>query len=428
MSNPNPNPTSTAVAKPTAPTELVASLSQYGDGGKIHLVAPATDRFTRPAPMMSPQVTRLLVDANPDAGEVFKMGGKMVGGNWTEFYTLSKTVLERLAMAAGVIWDPVHTKAILMDRDFLVYQAVGWVRMPDGSLTRIIGTKEIDLQLVEAESRLLQTRDLLKNVALAPTGKKWSALSRQEQGVILDQAKSIGYEDLSPEQRRQIDMAVRAEVIEYRKHRFARAETGAKNRAIRSLGLKSTYTAAELRLPMVVVRWGLNPQHEYAQAEMRALWDTQPAMPSNPMPQIADVNTELARLDRLAQIQGTPFAPLMADDEEDAPDLPATAAEEEPEKAVESPADQGPATPKTEANLGSHTADAPGAPPATSLQPLYELEGELGLKGKELAAARRKHLGTEDPTKAPPDRLSQYYEWLAQEVNRQMDMLASRQG
>lgn len=249
----------TIAAKNTA----LSVVEKYGKN--IHLVAPATDRHTTPTALMVPFPTQIKIDANPDNGEVFKVGSRKDGNGWTDMLTLSKVSLERIAQAAGIIWDPRHTKPLTVEHNYLVYQAIGCVRMPDGSLTRISGTKEIDMEVIEEESRMLQARRLLKDT-------------------------KADYEDLTEDQRKRVDRAVRAEMILFRKHRMARAETGAKNRAIRSLGLKSTYTPAELKDPYVVLRWGLNPTHDYAQAEMAALWGEQTSrLPENPLPQVEEL-------------------------------------------------------------------------------------------------------------------------------------------
>lgn len=257
-------------AQPQLPSTVLALIARYGE--KSHLLAPCTDRFSEGTSFIIPSATQIRIDPNPERGEVFRVGAKKVGDQWVDQLTLARPALERIAQAAGLTWDARLTRPLTLTRDYIVYQAVGCVRLPDGTPMRIVGTREIDMEVIEDESRQGQARKLLGR-------------------------KDGEYNDLTPEQRTEVDRAVRAEVLMFRKHRLARAETGAKLRAIRSLGLKSTYTAAELAQPYVVLRWSLNPDHEYAQAERRALWGDQIGpMPENPLPDLEIHDEEEAGL------------------------------------------------------------------------------------------------------------------------------------
>ena len=263
---------------PAAPHLAALELYQRY-GGQGHLLAPATDRFTTGSEVVVPHATQLIIDPNPKGGEVHIIGGKCA---------LSRVALDRIAQAAGVTWEPAKCGATTLDRDYIVYQVVGYIRKPDGTLDTITGTKEIDMAVIEEESRMLQARKLLDD-------------------------KTADYSDLDEGQRTLVDKKVRAEVLEFRKHRLARAETGAKNRAVRSLGLKGVYPPQELQKPFVVIRWGLNPEHPYALAERRALFDHQaPALPSNPLPEAPEP------LDVAGDLGGLGLVEAEGDDEEGA--------------------------------------------------------------------------------------------------------------
>lgn len=240
------------------PTNALELVQRYGE--KHHLIAPCTDRFSEGSSLIVPSATQVRIDPNPEHGEVFRVGAKKIDDKWVDQLTLARPALERIAQAAGLTWDARLTRPLTLTRDYIVYQAVGVVRLPDGTPMRIIGTREIDMEVIEDESRQGQARKLLGR-------------------------KDGEYNDLRLDQRAEVDRAVRAEVLMFRKHRLARAETGAKLRAIRSLGLKSTYTAAELAQPYVVVRWSLNPEHARSQTERAALWgDWTGPLPADPLP------------------------------------------------------------------------------------------------------------------------------------------------
>lgn len=268
-------------------TALISALDRYGKN--VHLLCVATDRFSEGNGLVVPQATQVFVNPDPQAGDVYRMGSKPVriGSTATVYvdqYALSKSALERIAMAMGVTWDSTQTRPVVVTKDTVVYQAVGYVRLPDGTRVKISGVREIDLEVIAEESRLLQTRKLKREEFLSSVEDK---ATKGDYKKADEYSKSASYEDLSDLERAAVDRAVRAEVIEIRKHRMARAETGAKKRAIRQLGLKSTYTDEELKKPFLCVRWGLNPEHEFARAEMRALWGDQVGpMPANPLAQM----------------------------------------------------------------------------------------------------------------------------------------------
>lgn len=241
---------------PQAPINALSLVERYGD--KVHLIAPATDRFSVSSDLMVPYATQIIINPNPQAGDVHDIEGKLV---------LSAVSLSRLSTAAGIVWSERQTRPLTVTKDYICYRAVGYLRLPCGSSIPLIGTKEIDMDAIAAESRIKKCKKLFGARA---------------------------YDSLTEEERRQVDNAVNIEMATFRKHRLARAETGAKTRAIRSLGVRSSYGAAELARPFTVVRWGVNPSHEYAQAERAALWgELSGQMPVNPLPAHEDLHDEL---------------------------------------------------------------------------------------------------------------------------------------
>jgi hypothetical protein len=167
------------------------------------------------------------VDARPakEGGEVYPTGGGKFG--------IVGSALNRIAAAAGVSWDPELT-CTLDDRSdplFCQFRAVGEVRHFDGTEQIVTGTVELDLR--EGSAQL-------------------AAIRGRSQG--------------DPE----------VQIRDMRLFIVRHAESKAKNRAIRSLGMKNGYTQAELFRPFVVAKLMFtgqsdNPEIAYRFAEMNAV-------------------------------------------------------------------------------------------------------------------------------------------------------------
>lgn len=145
------------------------------------------------------------------ATETYDVGGGRRG--------LSKTALDRIAGAAGISWNPHLSRRLddASDPRYVMFHAVGSYRSFDGSELLITGTKEMDLRDGSAQVEALWDR--------------------------YRAAKARG-NARSPE----------GQIREMRLHILAHAETKAKLRAIRSIGLQTAYPAAELQKPFVVAR------------------------------------------------------------------------------------------------------------------------------------------------------------------------------
>lgn len=234
----------------SAPTALATAdpekkLAQYRELGYNVVVAAMNLHVTDPRMMQDFKIIQ--VNPDPKMGEVFETGynsGK---------FALQRPALERIAICAGITWDPRETKVLRAERDYALYQAVGYMRSESGETITLTGTKEIDMSVVEDEMRAEQTVKVFN--AGNQNYKTWN--------------RKVMYEELSPEMRAKVDGLTRREVTVYRKHKLARAETGAKLRAIRSMGLKSAYTGEELARPFVIVRVVPNPHDPMVRASMR---------------------------------------------------------------------------------------------------------------------------------------------------------------
>lgn len=135
----------------------------------------------------------VLIDRRPmeKGGEVYKVGDK---------WALAKSALDRISLAAGISWDPYLTRRIddRSDRRYVEYYAVARVKDFDGRELVLPASRAVDLRPGGAD--------------LAKAGP--------------DAPKFI----------------------------LPLAESKAKNRAIRSLGIKTGYTSEELENPFVVAK------------------------------------------------------------------------------------------------------------------------------------------------------------------------------
>lgn len=172
---------------------------------QVHLVAPA------PAVASVPDgcaISFSTVAIDPEA-ETYKIAG---GG---EKRGLSKCALDKIAHAAGVSWDAYLSRRLDDGSDprYVDFVAVGRYRQFDGSVTMISGRKVMDL------------RDGSATVAVMHDRSKGGDATRE-----ISQMRSF--------------------ILEH-------AETKARLRAIRSLGIRTSYSQEDLAKPFVVARLAL---------------------------------------------------------------------------------------------------------------------------------------------------------------------------
>lgn len=128
---------------------------------------------------------------------------------------LGKVALDKLAAAAGISWDALASGRLDdgSDPHYCHFRAVGSYRSFDGSRLSLSGEVEIDLRVGSP-----QVEEMITKAA----GK--------ERGVADKQ------------------------ILEARKFILRHAESKARNRAVRCLGLRTSYTPAELQKPFVVAK------------------------------------------------------------------------------------------------------------------------------------------------------------------------------
>lgn len=171
---------------------------------QYHLVSPATSCDVLP-PGCGVAMSLVVVNPDTSAGEVYSVGGGKFG--------LSGNAMKRIAAAAGVDWDPMRSGRLDNGRDhhYCHYRAVGTVKNFDGSIRTVSGEVEMDMRDGSPQVVAMEQR--------ARDGKNFESQLRDTRLFLL-------------------------------RH----AETKAKLRAISDMGLKRSYTAAELSKPFAVAR------------------------------------------------------------------------------------------------------------------------------------------------------------------------------
>lgn len=154
-------------------------------------------------------------------------------------YIITGAGLQKLAVVAGVRWDPVETKVTAISHKYVAYTAVGCIRRIDGTSACYKAESDIDIDVVldEIEEHFKTKR------------KKWA---EDKWFQKLGEAEQDAY----------VETAKKKECNFRKKHKTKIAATDARSRVLRPLlMLKKTYTAEELRRPFVMARVTLSPDY-----------------------------------------------------------------------------------------------------------------------------------------------------------------------
>ncbi|MGA3245828.1 MAG: hypothetical protein ABSE41_14520 [Bacteroidota bacterium] len=198
-----------------------------------------------PLHKLIPELIRL--SADPEDGDVWNVAlDRDRCGATDEIFSFSKRGLQRIAQAAGIVFDPEHTRRTDDARNprRVEYQATGSIQKPDGTWYTVTHSKEIDLDELEKEERAKLESEARK------------------QNVSADREAAINAEE--------IERRLRQTMLIWTKHKVAFADTGAHNRVIRSLLiLKPFYTSEELSRPFVLPRVSLNVEFMLQSLELK---------------------------------------------------------------------------------------------------------------------------------------------------------------
>lgn len=187
---------------------------------EFHLVTPATSCGQLPegcAVAFSP----VLIDVEH---ETYAIPGSTNRG-------LAKVALDRISQAAGISWAPDMCARLDdgSDPHYCHYRVVGRVRHFDGTTVVIQGEKEMDVREGSPQIESL----------IAKSAKK---AQRENKKLSDADARRIGRDKAE------------GQIRELRLHILSHAETKARLRAIRSLGIRTSYEESELAHPFVVAR------------------------------------------------------------------------------------------------------------------------------------------------------------------------------
>jgi len=232
-------------------------LKEY-DRHKYNVLVP-TAIVQQISPFHQARLEVVQLSPNPEDGDVYYIGKTQVYKQGDEgrktkvevpVYAPAKPALMKIAHAAGIVWNWGECKRLddHRDVDYVSFQAVGAIRKTNGEWVPLKATKEIDIRVIAEEL----------------------AIQYEEKADDLISAKK-----LQPAERDAwIKKNLRKAVVQWRKHKLRRCETGAYLAVIRAaLSLKHAYTKDELLRPFIVPRVDFAP--DYNDPEVRRLIMTQ---------------------------------------------------------------------------------------------------------------------------------------------------------
>lgn len=214
-------------------------------------------------PFYKCSVMEVVADTAQNSGDIFSVGKVKIGEDrngkamYEEVFSPAKPLLMKLATAAGIQFHPEYTTVTRENTNTYVGKAYGAVRLPDGSYKTHMETKRICLDDEESKYRLefmdksiMGIHDWRASKAAAEMFKgEWKQETEPNQYGKYDKYYVIADSD----REKYIERSILVNMTLLRKTASEKAQTGAILRVIRALlGIKGTYTKAELEKPFVV--------------------------------------------------------------------------------------------------------------------------------------------------------------------------------
>jgi len=192
------------------PAAVTAKLTELA--ASYHLVSPASSVDGMP-PGCGVQLSFVTVNPDDKVGEVYSVGGGKLG--------LSAVTLSKIGAAAGISWLPEKSGRLDdgSNPHYCHYRAVGKTRNFDSSDRILTGEVEIDAREGSPQIDEIQQKAAAREADRNYSGKRDGGASQ---------------------------------ILELRKFLLRHAERKAKSRAIADLGVKRSYTKAELAKPFAV--------------------------------------------------------------------------------------------------------------------------------------------------------------------------------
>lgn len=214
-------------------------------------------------PFYKYSVTEVFADVSKKSGDIFSVGKVKTGEEqngraiYEDVFSLAKPLLMDLATAAGIQFHPGYATVKRENTNTYLGRAYGALRLLDGSYKTHAETKRICLDDEEAKLRLefmdksiLGIHDWRAAKAAAEMFKgEWKQEKEPNQYGKYDKYYVIADCD----REKYIERSLLVNMTSLRKNASERAQTGANLRVIRALlGIKGTYSKAELSKPFVV--------------------------------------------------------------------------------------------------------------------------------------------------------------------------------
>lgn len=242
--------------------EILGSLEQVQKQYQSYnlLVPTATD--VQLNPFYKYHVEEVPVDLSDNSGDIFKVGAvKKESQNGKDIYedvfSLSKPLLNKMAMAAGIQFNPKETYGERVDRVTYRAQAQGAMRKADGTARTETDQKVICLEDEEEKYRIEFMDKAAKGIV---DQKQAKAAAEIFKGTWIPAKDKYGNEKdkygnaikaflIDEKDRdRYVERSVMVNMALLKKTWAEKAMTGAKLRVIRALlGVKGTYTKSELK-------------------------------------------------------------------------------------------------------------------------------------------------------------------------------------
>ena len=251
--------------------EVLGSLPEVITAYKNYnlLVPTATD--VQLNPFYKFHVEEVPVDLGENSGDIFKVGSVKNGKQdergrdiWEDVFSLSKPLLNKMAMAAGIQFNPKETYGERIDRVTYRAQAQGAMRKADGTARTETDQKVICLEDEEEKYRIEFADKAAKGIT---DEKQAQAAAEIFSGQWVESKNKWGkkcqaFVVAKEDRDRYIDRSVMVNMALLKKTWAEKAMTGAKLRVIRALlGVKGTYTKAELQKNFAIPTFAeMNPK------------------------------------------------------------------------------------------------------------------------------------------------------------------------
>lgn len=224
-------------------------------------------------------ISEVKADLSEGSGDIFKVGNVKTGydsKNKTDIYvdafSPTKPLLLKLATAAGIQFDPTYTTGGYVSKNCYRAKAYGAIRLPDGTGKTHADEKVINLDDEEDRLRgefMEKSVEGIKEWRSAKAAEKLFAGDWISTGEKNDHGYDIKkYVIAETERSRYVEHSVKLNMALLRKSIAEKAMTGAVLRVVRALlGMKGSYTKAELAKPFVIPAVTFSP--DYTDPEVR---------------------------------------------------------------------------------------------------------------------------------------------------------------